>query len=65
MLGIAGAHLLPPVASWIEPTCSHGSHPGAYTLYSYFTPILTCPLGSHPVLHLCDHLSTISLHKGF
>ena len=25
----------------------------------------TCPLGSHPVLHLCDHLSVISLYKGF
>ena len=25
----------------------------------------TCPLGSHPALHLCDHLSAISLNKGF
>ena len=25
----------------------------------------TCPLSSHPVLHLCDHLSTITLYKGF
>ena len=41
----------PSVASWIEPTCPLGSHPGAYTLYSFFTLILTCPLGSHPALH--------------
>ena len=41
----------PSVASWIEPTCPLGSHPGVYTLYSFFTSILTCPLGSHPALH--------------
>ena len=55
----------PSVASWIEPTCPLGSHPGAYNSVFLTFYNLTCPLGSHPVLHLCDHLSVISLYKGF
>ena len=55
----------PSVASWIEPTCPLGSHPGAYSSVNSYFYNLTCPLGSHPVLHLCDHLSVISLYKGF
>ena len=61
----------PSVASWIEPTCPLGSHPGTYTLYPFSTPILTCPLGSHPalncvitwVLYPCIRdLSVLALH---
>ena len=55
----------PSVASWIEPTCPIGSHPGAYNSVLLYFNNLTCPLGSHPVLHLCDYLSVISLYKGF
>ena len=51
----------PSVASWIEPTCPLGSHPGAYNSVFPILYNLTCPLGSHPALHCVTHLSAISL----
>ena len=57
-------YINPLVASWIEPTCPLGSHPGLYPSVLLYSTNLTCPLGSHPALHQCDHLSTISLYKG-
>ena len=55
----------PSVASWIEPTCPLGSHPGAYNSVFLLLYNLTCPLGSHLALHCVIHLSAISLYKGF